>query len=58
MDTFVDSSWYFYRYCSPGREDVPFDPADVGRWMPVNQYTGGINHAVLTSCTPGSSTRS
>jgi leucyl-tRNA synthetase len=47
MDTFVDSSWYFYRYCSPGRQDVAFDPADVGRWMPVDQYTGGINHAVL-----------
>ncbi len=47
MDTFVDSSWYFFRYCSPGYQDGPFRPADVERWMPVSQYTGGVEHAIL-----------
>ena len=47
MDTFVDSSWYFFRYCSPGFEDGPFRPEDVARWMPVGQYTGGVEHAIL-----------
>jgi leucyl-tRNA synthetase len=47
MDTFVDSSWYFLRFCSPGRTDVPFDKADVEHWAPVDQYIGGVTHAIL-----------
>jgi leucyl-tRNA synthetase len=47
MDTFVDSSWYYFRYCSPGYEGGPFRPEDVARWMPVGQYTGGVEHAIL-----------
>ncbi len=47
MDTFVDSSWYFFRYCSPSYEDGPFNPEDVRRWMPVTQYIGGVEHAIL-----------
>ncbi|MFC3833170.1 MULTISPECIES: leucine--tRNA ligase [Deinococcus] len=46
MDTFVDSSWYMYRYLSPGYHDGPFDPSKDGM-MPVNLYTGGIEHAIL-----------
>ena len=47
MDTFVDSSWYFFRYCSPGYAEGPFNPEDVNRWMPIAQYVGGIEHAIL-----------
>jgi leucyl-tRNA synthetase len=47
MDTFVDSSWYFFRYCSPNEETRAFDPAKVETWMPVSQYTGGVEHAIL-----------
>jgi leucyl-tRNA synthetase len=47
MDTFVDSSWYFLRFCDPFTEGVPFSPEAACHWMPVDQYIGGIEHAIL-----------
>ncbi len=47
MDTFVDSSWYFFRFCDPRNPDLPFDPERVGYWGPVDFYSGGVEHAIL-----------
>ncbi|MGH9004841.1 MAG: class I tRNA ligase family protein, partial [Acidimicrobiia bacterium] len=47
MDTFVDSSWYFLRFCDAGNGTAPFQVDKVGHWMPVDQYIGGIEHAIL-----------
>ncbi len=47
MDTFVDSSWYFHRYTDPFNKELPFDPEKSRAWMPIDQYTGGIEHAVM-----------
>jgi leucyl-tRNA synthetase len=47
MDTFVDSSWYYYRYCDPHNKVLPFDPEAVSYWTPVDFYSGGVEHAIL-----------
>ena len=47
LDTFVDSSWYFIRFCSPKLDDKPFDDKLLNYWMPVDQYIGGVEHAIL-----------
>ncbi len=47
MDTFVDSSWYFYRYCDPHNAGAPFDSKVVAYWFPIDQYIGGVTHAIL-----------
>jgi leucyl-tRNA synthetase len=47
MDTFFDSSWYYFRYCSPEADTLPFDPQPVDYWLPVDLYIGGVEHAIL-----------
>ena len=47
MDTFVDSSWYFYRYCDSKNSSAPFDKTKIAYWFPIDQYIGGVEHAIL-----------
>ena len=47
MDTFIDSSWYFYRYCDAHNSAMPFDPAKIAHWFEIDQYIGGVEHAIL-----------
>jgi leucyl-tRNA synthetase len=47
MDTFIDSSWYFYRYCDPQNGRAPFDSGKIDYWFPIDQYIGGVEHAIL-----------
>jgi len=47
LDTFVDSSWYFMRFCSPHKKNGPFDVKNLNYWLPVDQYIGGVEHAIL-----------
>jgi leucyl-tRNA synthetase len=47
MDTFVDSSWYFFRFTDPNNDELPFEPAKLAYWGPVDFYSGGVEHAIL-----------
>ena len=47
MDTFVDSSWYFYRYADARNSQAPFDSQKIAYWFPIDQYIGGVEHAIL-----------
>jgi len=47
LDTFVDSSWYYLRFCSPNEKETPFNKESINYWMPVDQYIGGVEHAIL-----------
>ena len=47
LDTFVDSAWYFLRFCSPLETNEPYKMEEVNYWMPVDQYVGGVEHAIL-----------
>ena len=47
LDTFVDSSWYYFRYCDPDNANLPFDTGTVNYWTPIDQYIGGVEHAVM-----------
>jgi len=47
LDTFVDSSWYFLRFCSPNKKDYGYDIDEIKYWMPIDQYVGGVEHAIL-----------
>jgi leucyl-tRNA synthetase len=47
MDTFIDSSWYFYRYCDASNDKAPFDSQLIVKWFPIDQYIGGVEHAIL-----------
>ena len=47
MDTFIDSSWYFYRYCDPHNDRAPFDSSKIAYWFEIDQYIGGVEHAIL-----------
>ena len=47
MDTFIDSSWYFYRYCDAHNDKAPFDSSKIAYWFPIDQYIGGVEHAIL-----------